>query len=62
MEFRRMDLQQILLKNCVLVDSPLLQLTSDREAEFALIANSPSEDFGVSQYLFGLEKLTDWGY
>lgn len=46
----------------IIVDSPHIQLTRDQQAEFTRAVLSPSEDFGITQYLHGLKILTNWGY
>ena len=40
------------------VDSPHVQLTREQEGEFTRAVSSASEDFGITQYLHGLEMLT----
>lgn len=48
--------------NSVIVDSPHIQLTTEEETEFLRVTSSISEDFGISQYVQGLEMLRSWGY
>lgn len=48
--------------NGVVVNSPQFQLTTEEDDEFLRVISTSSDDFGISQYVQGLDILRNWGY
>ena len=47
----------------VVVNSPSIRLQAEQELQFSrLISRFNSDDFGVTQYVQGLDLLRSWGY